>query len=549
MQGPGGHDLDTSAKIREKIDAELAVLHARVRVLHAKRNTLSLLYSLPSDILICVFIEYQKTITISSSLADHKKYRAWIKILQITQHLREIGLQSPELWSDIVVTDRHWVSKFVKRSGSHDLNVKLWVDKPHFVKPLKQVIGELERISALNVFLDGKYWKDILPALKGPAPRLKLLRLHVHIKSGNEHPSIPVDLFSETHPKLKDLSVMSCNLDLMAPLFTMTDLTNLCITSPKNLFPISEVLRVLQNQPALRSLTLRHTLAAGEAGGGSPVHLPSLTSLQIEHEVDLETNNSFLASLILPETVDIDLSSSAVPFQPQGFVVSAIDSAKRATQNASLEFRDIQIDWGTNSLLVVCMKQPRSLSGKLSLPFVRMKFTFDRELAPEDQDKWLTGLPNWLLLPLEVLQFQGYGPTSPEIWGYLSRLIPGLQHLLLGIDQDMRPLVEYFRLQYPVESSALPIVADDEKLEADKEVGMVYPALRRLTLFNPSYECLVALCHPLAIRRKRGVGLDELSLVEWTPRRTEGRDKIDLMFRDKVNVIRWMEMDDLPMVV
>ncbi|TFK65708.1 hypothetical protein BDN72DRAFT_188078 [Pluteus cervinus] len=441
-------DFDTNAKLREEIDAELAMLCDRVRILHAKRNTLSSLYRLPPELLVRIFKEHQENVVQSLNLDENEKYGAWIRVLQISQYLREIGLQSPELWSNIMVTDRRWISKSIELSRSNDLNIGVWLNDEDLVKPVKQIMAESERISALNLAIGQPYWEEFLPRFKMPAPRLTTLRLRAYIGDSDDPPSIPIDLFSGTHPRLTRLFVTSFDVDLESPLFTKTNLSNLSLISPGNVFPISEILCVLQRLPGLRSLVLRHTLATGDPGGGCPIPLPSLTSLQLEHEVE-KINNDFLVSLILPETTNIDLSSFAIDSLTQDLIDSTMDSVKRATQNPSLVFREIQIDWGTQSLVMVCMKQ--SGSGKLSSPFVRIKFAFASRPTQEGRETWLTTLPNWLLLPIEVLRFQGRGPTSQETWDYLSRTILNLQHLVLSTG-----VLLYYFIVHPILQPPIP---------------------------------------------------------------------------------------------
>ncbi|TFK65692.1 hypothetical protein BDN72DRAFT_187955 [Pluteus cervinus] len=372
MQQCGSQEHEASAKLRGEIDAELAILYERVRILHAKRNTISPLYRLPSEIFIRIFIEYQYLVIDDQNLRTRKAYKVWIRILQLSQYLRRIGLESPELWSNITRTDRRWVSKFIERSRSNDLRVGMFVYEEASVDLFKQVMANSDRISTLSISTSLRCWEDVIPALKSPAPRLIALKLYLH------GASIPVDLFPESFSKLKNLGVTSCNVDLKHPLFTQTNLTALSITSPTSAIRTTDILHLLERLPALRSLWLSHALqVAGD--GRYMVSLPHLTSLDLRHP-DLDTNKNFLTSIRLPENVDISLYSNKIERGTQNLIADVMDSVKLALQKTSLVFRDLTVNRidCESGVSMTCTKQPRCQSGVRSSPFVDVDLRFTK---------------------------------------------------------------------------------------------------------------------------------------------------------------------------
>ncbi|TFK65693.1 hypothetical protein BDN72DRAFT_845225 [Pluteus cervinus] len=493
------------------------------------------------------FFEYQSAVLYNwpYSVYDRQKYALWISILQVSQYLRGIGLESPELWSRIAIADPRWVSEFLERSRSNDLRVVMDISwkSSHDVDLLKRVMDNSKRISALDISFQLRYWRDLLPSLKSPAPHLTVLRLEM---TGEDHdlrtnpPSIPVDLFSATLSVLNHLHIEHFHVELEHPLFTKTNLTTLSIMFPLNIIGTLDMLQLLERLPALRSLCLSYALGLVSGASSYLVSLPNLTWLDLRH-TGLDVNKNFLESIVLQEGVDVSLYSGEIDLGTQNLVDDVIDSVKIAVKKTSLLFRDIKIEWvGCEPLVyITCMKEPRYKSGMLASPFVEIGFGFKAQRKPRDPLEWLLKLPKSLLSPLEVLHFQNVGSIPPEIWDYLSGTLPNLRHLYLGSPDDTVAFVEYLTLRHPDDSSAVHTTAFGHRDNPE----MVYPALRRLTLlvFIPPYECLLALRCPLATRKQRGMGLDELCIIDRGQQNPEARLEVEVALGAQVKTIRWRE--------
>ncbi|TFK67145.1 hypothetical protein BDN72DRAFT_114262 [Pluteus cervinus] len=520
------------AKLREDIDAELAILQARIRTLHSKRNTLASVYQLPPEILVRIFSSFQRGVVSTPYMKEQQKYTEWARILQVSQYWRELVLGSKALWSNIAVTDRHWVEKFYERSGTNDLSIDFKFYG--FASLLKSVVGDPQRISSLKISIMPSYWEDTLPLLKFPAPKLKVLKLEPRLNDfGETNCVLPADIFCGECPELRDLYVDSCDIDLRTPLFNGTNLTSLCIRSPANAIGGIDMVHFLQRLPQLRLLSLSEALTINTVPHAFiPIHIPNLTWLELDH-IGLEINAQFLRLITIPETTDLRLECFALHLEPMPVFEEMMDSViKRAYGNTSLVFRDIDISWSTHKISVVCMRNPRPRSGILASPSVQLDFGF-RESFPNDYiGQWFHQLPRSFLAPVEALSLEGT-ELSVDNWNSLSHSMPNLQRLILA---DATLFVEYLDTKFPdviseshlARLSGQPVTHD-----------IVYPALRSLTLPLQTIEHAERLCRPLAIRRRNGLALEELTITQMADDPAL-RNQLHNVLIDTISEIRWM---------
>ncbi|TFK65715.1 hypothetical protein BDN72DRAFT_900482 [Pluteus cervinus] len=261
----------------------------------------------------------------------------------------------------------------------------------------------------------------------------------------------------------------------------------------------------LQRLPQLRLLSLSEALTSNTVPHAFIlVHISNLTWLELDH-IGLEINTQFLRLITIPETTELRLECFGLYPESMAAFEETMDSViKRVHGNASLLFRDIDISWSTYKISVVCMRNPRPRSGILALPSVQLDFAFRSSFPNDYIEQWFHQLPRSFLAPVEALSLEGIG-LSVDNWNSLSHSMPNLQRLILA---DATLFVEYLDAKFPdvVSESHL------ERLSGQPVTrDIVYPALRSLTLPIKNAE---RLCRPLAIRKRNGLALEELTITQ-----------------------------------
>lgn len=109
------------------IDAKAAKLLAEIHLLHAERNSYSLAGSLPTGLLIRIFLELARDVFDNSLPRAHLLYPSYV-----CSHWRSIIIECTEFWSYTPISDsKTWPEEVVARSGDKPLRVwmKVHIDK------------------------------------------------------------------------------------------------------------------------------------------------------------------------------------------------------------------------------------------------------------------------------------------------------------------------------------------------------------------------------------------------------------------------------------
>ncbi|TFK63488.1 hypothetical protein BDN72DRAFT_826582 [Pluteus cervinus] len=162
----------------QKLDDEIRSLTERLYHLKCQRNTYSITYTLPIEVLSEIFLLTQADR--GASMID-----LWLQVTHLSQHWRKVALECAELWCEIGSLTEAAIQAFLARSGGRSISVNL-IDAQGSLSPqtsyyseglLAHIFGQTFRIQSLS--LEGsEHFDQVLPYLTSkPAPKLETLRI------------------------------------------------------------------------------------------------------------------------------------------------------------------------------------------------------------------------------------------------------------------------------------------------------------------------------------------------------------------------------------
>ncbi|KAF8066679.1 hypothetical protein FPV67DRAFT_1201951 [Lyophyllum atratum] len=301
-----------------------------VSILRRRRNALSLISRLPSEILCRIF-------EIARDQDETHKAGPWmcISISQVCSAWRNTAMHFQGMWSSIHCYYKlEWVKELLVRSGTGPLQVHLdalaWGSES--MLPFVFSDAASKRFQELDLcgFSPLRFESQFQSIFGGHAPLLETLSILFDYR----HESIMRErLFSEGTPRLRTLSLQNCPLPWNAPLLK-SPLIHLKLVLPRGAaamrWTMTQITAVLENLPALRDLVLCHVLAAIETST-TPVPLPRrhIPLLYLE-DLSIIADNFSLCTYLLDR-----LSLTPTPFicldgssnEPQNWTLqSVIDS-------------------------------------------------------------------------------------------------------------------------------------------------------------------------------------------------------------------------------
>ncbi|TFK66101.1 hypothetical protein BDN72DRAFT_880493 [Pluteus cervinus] len=258
MQASSTQTPESKEVAIEKLDNEIRVLTELLCRLKAQRNTFSLPYTLPDEILCEIFAIVQAHFKLKSRGDPQNQICQifqWLPITHVSGHWRQVALACSQLWCEIANLPEAVIPIFLGRSGNRNLSVRIVTSmtprRVHYTHPpalLTQIFSQNSRIEKL-VVKGVPSFTQITPYLTStPAPKLKELVINAF----GAH--IPDELFQGITPQLETLTLFACYVNLNTPLL-MNNLTTLevlnCSGSAK------AWLIILQRMPRLSLLKLR----------------------------------------------------------------------------------------------------------------------------------------------------------------------------------------------------------------------------------------------------------------------------------------------------
>ncbi|KAI0076204.1 hypothetical protein K474DRAFT_1291804 [Panus rudis PR-1116 ss-1] len=299
--------LDIKKKCEEAVAAELTQIALKRRSL----NELLPVVQLLPEILLHIF----KYCVYAFEKSPSRPY-GWVRpVTHVCHRWRKLALDSPSLWTHIVVTRPSWGRILVERSQQAYLIVLANQNVPvdGFLGEL--ITKDIHRIQSLQLTLDRSQWLALgakLPTCQ-PAKALQRVRL-TNIGTQRQNQPLELPLFIAERPEIQSLKVsgpwvLSWNNPPFSP-----NLHELSITLPNrgNQFTIDSVLTVLEGLSQLRVLHLafessRMVLDQNDASFAATkaIHLPRLSLLSIKDVA--HSCATFLRQISFPPTSHISV--------------------------------------------------------------------------------------------------------------------------------------------------------------------------------------------------------------------------------------------------
>ncbi len=330
-------------------------------IINLKRrlNTLTLLAGLPTEILSEIFLHLARDSYENQQQFTYPSYPLR-SLTWICHSWREVALNSPRLWSYIVLTHRRFVSEFLARSKS----APLWITAALLLcgdekfKIFEEVLhGESQRLTELR--LSGPL-RTLLDACQKLESATLLETLVLTSSADTLDPThIPHTVFSLSLPHLRAVEIRRLGISWDHPIFS-ANLTRLVIHGrpiAQDLIGTFECfLSVLERMPDLQVLDLEETippLPAGNTESLPPVSrkvaLPHLRHISLV-STHLECAN-LLNHLTLPKDVRLHLVGRCSKAHRQDLIEVVKEHLSRSLPLQTLRFQGIFFPYGLNEVL------------------------------------------------------------------------------------------------------------------------------------------------------------------------------------------------------
>jgi hypothetical protein len=298
---------------QQAIDAEIKSesLEESLRALRQRRNTLSPISSLPTEVIAAIFYLLREQPDINLALP----------VVHVCHRWREIALAHPVFWSylDFTTISPAGATEILARAGMAPLyleanllaNASDWHDV-RFVAFQKVFQPHVSHIYRLRIWASPLHLNRVLEGLISPAPTLEHLSLFVEYYKEPSRVSVPNTLFDATTPKLSSLELLNCSISWNSPLLKSLKHLETIKLDRIERPSLTDWLDALDEMPQLRSLLL---YLASPSTPLFPfdikrtVTLPSLALLDI---YDSELNCGLaLALFVLPSLTSLCVSTSS----------------------------------------------------------------------------------------------------------------------------------------------------------------------------------------------------------------------------------------------
>ncbi|TFK59207.1 hypothetical protein BDN72DRAFT_946708 [Pluteus cervinus] len=434
---------DIHAKSRQKIDAEIAQLEARIIALKITQNSLSPITRLHREVIQDIFV------LASQESRFIQNGKASLLISWVCRSWRELAHQCSALWSSIDFTNTTWIQAALSRTKSRPLSSSLSVPLDYsgdldFLASL--CLGNLPRISKLvisslsrNEDLDD--FTHLSPLWLTPAPQLVELSLY--------NLSLPSGLFSGTCPALQRLFLGTCKFDWKG-LPIHDGIKRLNISSPIDRISAHDLVQQLRMLgPEVEDLSFRDTLLLTVAHPSSSQTRHEFANLKafIMYEDTSPGATYILNQLSLP------LCFGRAIISVGGSPSERLDIAQALTSCRGLAkwpVNSLEVDVQDDCITIAVNEDSQMTVEGQQVP--RISLTFDQSKDISDIVPVLDALP---LPPIKILslssgQFHDLGPTLTDYFdaqGALERLdlcikfVPTFSGMLYMHIQQLRELV------------------------------------------------------------------------------------------------------------
>ncbi|KAJ8456671.1 hypothetical protein ONZ45_g18627 [Pleurotus djamor] len=289
--------VHTDAAAQELIDKEIALLEATIRDLKTRRNTHSAIAHLHDEILSLIFAACQ-----------FNPSKSWFPINQVCTHWRTVALNTPQLWTEIVLDDRDveltWPNLWLQRAKSVPLDVTCYIPSPRddsdaFWSLITQILSSNHCIRVFEI--EASEFEPLvrLFTINANHPECPFL-VKLQIRGPNSSGHNFANLGNWQHlPKLKSLTL--CSLPIPTKLPFLPSLTHVNLISDH--IPLSSVLHALEQMPVIEDIYVSSTINDNVAWPTLPIVLSHLKDLSIS----LKNSSSALlfTSLEFPHSASV----------------------------------------------------------------------------------------------------------------------------------------------------------------------------------------------------------------------------------------------------
>ena len=207
-----------------RLDDEIAALTLVLCNLRSQKNTFSLIFRLPPEILASIFIQCAR-----SHQRNQRGIPDWVNVSYVCRHWRDVALNCSTLWSFLFASSQSWTDELLARSKTAPLKVRVDSDYP---KPsqelnlLEKVAPQTGRIQDLRLRLTRREAERILSLFSSPAPLLQTLQISVERSNYLGEPGLVSGaLFDKYTPVLRKLELTNYAFPLTCP--TLRGVTSL----------------------------------------------------------------------------------------------------------------------------------------------------------------------------------------------------------------------------------------------------------------------------------------------------------------------------------
>ncbi|KAI9449012.1 hypothetical protein BJY52DRAFT_1228020 [Lactarius psammicola] len=311
------------------VNDEMSAMLCVLRAVGSRRNALTLTCRIPTEILVEIFLHYQRSYFALDILVEDKEKHStlygtslgWVPaVAHVCRHWRTVAHEHPRLWSEVVLhMGRAWAQRMLALSKASPIVVSLTNPIPCEAIMTANGMGLLPRprrpaLDPLDVLVDHLFHiKDLefcacacvappwVCLLETAAPFLEELWLRIDPHDPGTLPDAPIalpDNFLATHPRLRRLVIEEAFLASWVPgTGPLKQLVTLSIAAPDprhaasraaSVLPTHEqLLECLELMPVLEVLCIEHCLPAFVSTFSSrTVSLPHLRVATLADRVD-----------------------------------------------------------------------------------------------------------------------------------------------------------------------------------------------------------------------------------------------------------------------
>ncbi|KAH9004775.1 hypothetical protein EDB86DRAFT_3201255 [Lactarius hatsudake] len=316
-----GFSMDpTQANTREyqqqAVDAEIKSLEGSIRALKLRRNALTPISSLPTEVIAAIFSMLRPVASSFTTLGERPDPLAWLRVTQVCHYWRQIALNQPLFWSHVNFTTltSAGVAETLARAKMAPLYLEArvptgWWDDARFSVFQKDLQAHVSHICHLGISAEAFRFREILEGLVSPAPTLEHLSLssvgHWDSELLSSRVFVPDTLFDGTAPRLSHLELHNCDISWKSLLLKGLKYLEIHMPTTDARPSLSDWLDALGEMPQLKTLDLHSASPVAPPGAllssgvERTVTLPSLAHLNIS-SVSARDCGLALAHLLLP---------------------------------------------------------------------------------------------------------------------------------------------------------------------------------------------------------------------------------------------------------